>query len=95
LPTFKPECGSTLHSVNIAYKTWGTLNAERDNVVVICHSFMGCADVDKWRSQPMGCGKAFDPSFFIFDANVLGSPFGTTSPLSINPSTGRQYDPNF
>ncbi|KAJ7844152.1 hypothetical protein B0H14DRAFT_2358822 [Mycena olivaceomarginata] len=43
----------------------------------------------------MGCGKAFDPSFFIFDANILGSPFGTTSPLSINPSTGRQYDPDF
>ncbi|KAJ7321272.1 hypothetical protein DFH08DRAFT_668835, partial [Mycena albidolilacea] len=79
----------------IAYKTWGTLDAKRDNVLVICHPFTRCADVDKWWSQLMGCGKAFDPSFFILYANVLGSPFGTISPLSINPSTGRQYGPDF
>jgi hypothetical protein len=48
LPKFDLECGITLHSVNIVYKTWGTLNAERSNVVIICHPFMRCADVDKW-----------------------------------------------
>src|SRR4051812_21009375 len=48
LPTFRLECGTTLRSVNVAYKTWGTLNSERDNVMVICHPFTGSADVDKW-----------------------------------------------
>ncbi|KAF7342260.1 Homoserine O-acetyltransferase [Mycena venus] len=96
LPKFDLECGITLPSVNVSYKTWGTLNAERNNVMVICHPFTGCADVGKWWSSLMGCGKAFDPRrMFIFCANALGSPFGTTSPLSINPSTGRPYGPDF
>lgn len=44
----------------------------------------------------MGRGKAFDPSkFFIFCANVLGSPYGTASPITINPDTGKMYGPEF
>ncbi|KAF7337402.1 Homoserine O-acetyltransferase [Mycena sanguinolenta] len=96
LPEFKLESGITLHSVDVVYKTWGALNAERNNVMVICHPFTGSADVHKWWSPLMGCGKAFDTTrFFIFCANVLGSPFGTTSPLSIDPSTGKAYGPKF
>ncbi|KAF8168946.1 Alpha/Beta hydrolase protein [Mycena galopus ATCC 62051] len=96
LRKFALESGITLHSVDVVYKTWGTLNAERNNVMVICHPFTGSADVDKWWSPLMGCRKAFDPTrFFIFCANDLGSPFGTTSPLSIDPSTGRPYGPDF
>ncbi|KAJ7844144.1 hypothetical protein B0H14DRAFT_2358809 [Mycena olivaceomarginata] len=48
LSKFDLECRSTLHSVDIAYKTWGTLDAKSDNVLVICHPFTRCADVDKW-----------------------------------------------
>ncbi|KAF8187876.1 homoserine O-acetyltransferase [Mycena galopus ATCC 62051] len=96
LPKYDLECGITLCSVNVAYQTWGTLNTERSNVMVICHPFTGSADVAKWWSALMGKGMAFDPThFFIFCANVLGSPFGTTSPLSENPSTGRPYGPEF
>ena len=44
----------------------------------------------------MGRGKAFDPTrYFIFCGNVMGSPYGTASPLSINPDTGRPYGPDF
>ncbi|KAJ6617116.1 Alpha/Beta hydrolase protein [Mycena sp. CBHHK59/15] len=96
LPTFGLECGSTLHSVPVVYKTWGTLNARRNNVMVICHAFTGCTDVDEWWGTLMGPGKAFDPAyFFIFCANVLGSPYGTASPVSINPSTSKRYGPDF
>ncbi|KAJ6464873.1 homoserine O-acetyltransferase [Mycena sanguinolenta] len=96
LPEFKLESGVTLHSVDVVYKTWGTLNAERNNVMVVCHPFTGSADVHKWSSLLMGRGKAFDNTrFFIICANVLGSPFGTTSPLSFDPSTGKAYGPKF
>lgn len=48
LPSLELECGVTLERVPIAYKTWGTLNESRDNVMVICHAFTGSADVEDW-----------------------------------------------
>ncbi|KII86276.1 hypothetical protein PLICRDRAFT_56009 [Plicaturopsis crispa FD-325 SS-3] len=96
VPSFTLECGRTLHQVPVAYKTWGRLNEARDNVMVICHAFTGSADVEDWWGPLMGRGKAFDPNrFFIFCANVLGSPYGSASPITVNPDTGKPYGPEF
>ncbi|KAF8168544.1 homoserine O-acetyltransferase [Crassisporium funariophilum] len=96
IPSFTLECGSALRDVPIAYKTWGTLNATKDNVMIICHAFTGSADVEDWWGPLMGRGKAFDPNrFFIICANTLGSPYGSGSPVTINPDTGRPYGPEF
>ncbi|KAJ7234449.1 Alpha/Beta hydrolase protein [Mycena rebaudengoi] len=96
LPTFRLECGRILHTVPIVYKTWGTLNSNRNNVMVVCHAFTGSVELEEWWGTLLGPGKAFDPTrYFIFCANVLGSPYGTASPTSINPSTGKRYGPDF
>ncbi|KDQ51340.1 hypothetical protein JAAARDRAFT_140399 [Jaapia argillacea MUCL 33604] len=96
VPSFELESGAILREVPIAYKTWGKLNQSRDNVMIICHAFTGSADVDDWWGPLMGRGKAFDSSrFFIFCANVMGSPYGSASPVTINPATGRPYGPEF
>lgn len=96
VPRFELECGAVLRDAPVAYKTWGTLNETRDNVMIICHAFTGSADVEDWWGPLMGPGKAFDPTrFFIFCANVLGSPYGSASPLTIDPETGEPYGPQF
>lgn len=48
IPSFTLESGHELHEVPIAYKTWGNLNENRDNVMIICHAFTGSADVEDW-----------------------------------------------
>ncbi|KAF8439308.1 Alpha/Beta hydrolase protein [Boletus edulis BED1] len=96
VPTFTLENDHVLRDVPVAYKTWGRLNESKDNVMIICHAFTGSADVEDWWGPLMGRGKAFDPNqFFIFCANVLGSPYGTASPVTFNPDTGRPYGPEF
>lgn len=96
VPSFELECGRLLRNVPVAYKTWGSLNESRDNVMIICHAFTGSADVEDWWGPLMGRGKAFDPNrFFIFCANVMGSPYGTASPMTIDPDTGKPYGPEF
>ncbi|KIJ14882.1 homoserine O-acetyltransferase [Paxillus involutus ATCC 200175] len=96
VPSFTLENGSVIRDVPVAHKTWGRLNETRDNVMIICHAFTGSADVEDWWGPLMGRGKAFDPNrFFIFCANVLGSPYGTASPITTNPDTGKPYGPEF
>ncbi|KAF8883826.1 Alpha/Beta hydrolase protein [Infundibulicybe gibba] len=96
LPRFQLESGAQLQQVPVAYKTWGTLNAARDNVMVICHAFTGSADIEDWWGPLLGRGKAFDPSrYFIFCGNVLGSPYGSASPVTLDPHTGKPYGPQF
>ncbi|KAJ6461015.1 Alpha/Beta hydrolase protein [Mycena sanguinolenta] len=96
VPSFTLECGTELKEAPVAYKTWGRLNEARDNVMIICHALTGSADVEDWWGPLMGRNKAFDPSrFFIFCGNTLGSPYGSASPVTIDPDTGRPYGPAF
>ncbi|EOR01263.1 hypothetical protein E3P77_02658 [Wallemia ichthyophaga] len=94
--SFVLEEGHELRHVPVAYKTWGKLNDNKDNVMIICHALSGSADVEDWWGPLMGANKAFDPSrYFIYCGNVIGSPYGTVSPVSVNPDTGKLYGPEF
>lgn len=93
---FVPELGGELPSVRIAYRTWGKLNARKDNVILICQALTGSADADAWWEGMFAKGGAFDASTdFIICSNVLGSCYGTTGPSSLNPLTGSHYGPDF
>ncbi|KAI9223769.1 Alpha/Beta hydrolase protein [Blastocladiella britannica] len=96
LPAYTLECGVTLPLVDVAYKTWGNLNATGDNVLVVCHALSGSADAADWWAPLLGPGRAFDTRrFYIVCLNVLGSPYGSTSPLSVDPATGDRYGAHF
>ena len=82
---FTPELGGLLPSVRVAYRTWGTLNQQKDNVVLICHALTGASDADAWWEGMFSRGGAFDETTdFIICSNVLGSCYGTTGPLSLS-----------
>ncbi|KAJ5152721.1 acetyl-CoA--deacetylcephalosporin C acetyltransferase precursor [Penicillium canariense] len=96
IPSLILESGHVLKSCQVAYKTWGQLNATRDNVLVVCHALSGSSDVADWWAPLMGPGKALDYTrFFVFCGNALGSPYGSSSPLTANVETGRPYGPEF
>jgi homoserine O-acetyltransferase len=87
---FPLESGNTLAGARVAYRTWGQLNATRDNVVWVCHALTANADVLDWWPGLFGAGFFFDPAdWFIVCANVLGSCYGSTSPLDADPATGQ------
>lgn len=93
---FTTEFGGELPSVRVAYRTWGKLNARKDNVVLICQALTGSADADAWWEGMFSLGGAFDESTdYIICSNVLGSCYGTTGPISLNPVTGSHYGPDF
>lgn len=90
------ENGAVLQGVVIAYRTWGNIANADDHAILICHALTGSADVDAWWPDIIGPGKAFDPDRdFIVCANILGSCYGTTGPVSVNPQTGRAYQAAF
>jgi homoserine O-acetyltransferase/O-succinyltransferase len=90
--TLRLESGETLHRPEVVYHTYGTLSPAKDNVVWICHALTANADAADWWSGLVGPGKFIDPEkYFIVCANILGSCYGTTGPLSINPETAKPY----
>jgi homoserine O-acetyltransferase/O-succinyltransferase len=93
---FVLESGAQLPEITISYHTYGTLNAAKDNVVWICHAFTANSDAADWWPQMIGAGLPLDPEkYFIVCANILGSCYGTTGPLSLNPQTGKPYYKEF
>jgi homoserine O-acetyltransferase len=89
---FRLESGAVLPELRVAYRTWGSLDAQAANAVVICHALTGSADADRWWTRMFGPGRAFDAGRdFIVCSNLLGSCYGTTGPASIDPATGRPY----
>ncbi len=92
---FRLESGASLGPVTLAYETYGALNAERSNAILVCHALSGSAHAGGdggWWSDCIGPGKAFDTDrFFVICSNVLGSCYGSSGPTSINPATGEPY----
>lgn len=90
--TLKLERGGMLSQVEIAYETWGSLNEKRDNVIWVFHALTANADVADWWPGMVGDGKLMDPGKdFIICANILGSCYGTTGPLSKDPGKNSSY----
>jgi homoserine O-acetyltransferase/O-succinyltransferase len=98
------ECGRDLDSYEIVYETYGNLNAERNNAILICHALSGnhhAAGLNEegrqgWWHELIGPDKAIDTNkFFIVSPNNLGGCHGTTGPASINPVTNRPFGPDF
>lgn len=90
------ECGEKIDGLEIAYHTYGTLNAERNNIIWVCHALTANSDVADWWQNTVVPGGMLDPErYFVVCANVLGSCYGTTGPLSINPTTGKPYYTTF
>ena len=89
------EMGGLIERPTVAYSTYGTLNENKDNVILVCHALTANSEVADWWSGLFGPGKIFDPEEdFIICINNLGSPYGTSSPKSLNPSNER-YGLNF
>ena len=90
------ESGGTLPELTIAYTTYGLLNAEKSNVVWVCHALTANSDAADWWKGVVGPNHVIDPEkYFIVCANILGSCYGSTGPLSINPATGQPYYHSF
>lgn len=90
------ESGAILPKLEIAYCTFGELNAAKDNAVWICHALTANADASDWWEGLVGEGKLFDPAkHFIVCANMLGSCYGTTGATHINPETGEIFGRDF
>lgn len=94
--SFPLERGGALESLEIAYSTFGTLNAERTNVIWVCHALTANSDVADWWPHTVEKDKFLDPDkWFVVCANIIGSAYGTTGPLSLNPTTGEPYYRDF
>lgn len=92
---FELECGTKL-PLTVAYHTYGRLNDRRDNVVWVCHALTANSDVAEWWPHTVETGRFLDPErWFVVCANIIGSAYGTTGPLSIDPATGQPYYSRF
>ncbi|MEY2809069.1 MAG: hypothetical protein RLZ66_580 [Pseudomonadota bacterium] len=100
------QSGSSVRDYTLAYETYGELNADRSNAVLICHAlnashhvagtYEGQAKSEGWWDNMIGPGKPVDTRrFFVIGVNNLGSCFGSTGPMHVNPDTGRVYGADF
>jgi homoserine O-acetyltransferase len=98
--------GASLPSFELAYETYGSLNAARSNAVLVCHAlnashhvagfYEGDAGNVGWWDNLVGPGKPLDTGrFFVIGSNYLGSCFGSTGPASVNPATGKPWGADF
>jgi homoserine O-acetyltransferase/O-succinyltransferase len=98
--------GGDFGPITLAYETWGTLNAEGDNAILITHALTGSShahDVERpddpkaaWWNPLIGPGRPFDTSrYFVICSNILGGCYGSTGPSSLDPATGRSYGMRF
>ncbi len=100
------QSGASLRDYSLKYETYGTLNASHSNAVLICHAlnashhvagvYEGQAKSEGWWDNMIGPGKPLDTNhFFVIGVNNLGSCFGSTGPMHINPDNGRIYGADF
>ena len=99
------ECGETFSSFTLAYETYGKLNREKSNAILVCHALSGDAHAaglhqgdtkPGWWDTVIGPGKALDTDrYFVISSNVLGGCKGSTGPSSTNPKTGKPYGAKF
>jgi homoserine O-acetyltransferase/O-succinyltransferase len=93
---FITESGFRFEKAPVAYKTWGELNVDKDNVILIFHALTGHAAADEWFPGIFGEGNICDPDeHFIICVNVPGSCYGSVGPQSINPKNGKAYRNDF
>ena len=100
------QSGAQIRGYQLAYETYGTLNADKSNAVLICHALNASHHVAGvyegqpahlgWWDNMIGPGKPVDTdTFFVIGVNNLGSCFGSTGPMHVNPDTGKVYGADF
>ncbi|MFZ5834226.1 MAG: homoserine O-acetyltransferase MetX [Pseudomonadota bacterium] len=99
------DCGVELAPLEIAYQTYGALNADKSNAILVCHALTGDQYVASthpvtgrpgWWNTIVGPGRPVDTDrYFVICANVMGGCIGSTGPTSINPATGKSYGLSF
>jgi len=99
------ECGAKLGPLRIAYETYGRLNRDKSNAILVCHALSGDAHAagyhpgdakPGWWDIAIGPGKGFDTTrYFVICSNVIGGCQGSTGPSSVNPDTGKPYGMSF
>ncbi len=103
---FALEAGGRLDEITVAYETWGHLDIDASNAVLVCHALTGDSHASGgiapghpsvgWWDDLIGPGRAIDTDrYFVVCSNVLGGCQGTTGPASVNPATGRPYGSDF
>ena len=105
-PPLALQSGASIRDYDLAYETYGALNAERSNAVLVCHAlnashhvagvYQGQENSEGWWDTMIGPGKPVDTDrFFVIGVNNLGSCFGSTGPMHVNPDTGMVYGADF
>ncbi len=99
------DCGVELGPFTMAYQTYGRLNAERSNAILVCHALTGdqylaglnpVTRKDGWWHHVVGPGRPLDTErYFVICANVIGGCMGTVGPKEINPETGKPWGLGF